>query len=270
MKHHLAGLFFLVILTLAQAGCHRTGRSSNILRVGASPVPHAAILEQLKPALAQEGITLEIVEMTDYVQPNLALTEADLDANFFQHQPYLDAFNRGGAGREKLVPLAKVHVEPLGIYSKKARTLAELGPGAVIAIPNDPTNATRALELLEAAGVLHLSATAKATASATVQDVVAEPKAPKLRELDGAQLPRVLSDVDAAVINTNYALEAGLTPSRDALAREDATSRYANLLVARADHANDPRLLALSRELTSETTRRFIAERFRGSLVPAF
>lgn len=247
MKHRLF-LALLVVLTILGGGCRRAERAPGSLRVGASPVPHAAILEQIKPALAREGISLEIVEMTDYVQPNTALVEKELDANFFQHQPYLDTFNRERG--ETLVALAKVHVEPLGLYSKKVRSVAELGAGALIAIPNDPTNAARALELLQKAAVARLT--------------------PKPRELEGAQLPRVLADVDAVVINTNYALEAGLDPSRDAIAREDASSPYANVLVVRADRADDARLKALARELTSPATRRFIEEHFRGALVPAF
>jgi D-methionine transport system substrate-binding protein len=264
----LLGLFAMI-----HSGCRARERAPNVLRVGVSPVPHAVILEQVKPVLAREGIIVEVVEMTDYVQPNVALVEKELDANFFQHQPYLDAFNRSGQAPHTsgpsagpLVPLAKVHIEPLGVYSRKVKALANLRAGAVIAIPNDPTNATRALELLAAAGVIQL----RTKSGATVQDVIVDAKTPKLRELEGAQLPRTLEDVDAAVINTNYALEAGLTPARDALVREDATSRYANVLVARADRADDARLKALARELTSEATRRFIEERFRGSLVPAF
>ena len=260
-------LLVLGVLGAVQAGCRRTERAhgrADPLRIGASPVPHAAILEHVKPALARDGITLEVVEMTDYVQPNLALVDRTLDGNFFQHQPYLEAFNRDRGA--ELVAVARVHVEPLGVYSKKVRALGALGPDAIVAIPNDPTNTARALELLQAAGVLRLGPAKEPTA----RDVIAGPKTPRLRELEGAQLPRVLVDVDAAVINGNYALEAGLIPSRDAIVREDASSRYANVLVARADRATDERLEALVKELTRESTRRFIEERFRGSLVPAF
>lgn len=254
-----------LVLAVVGLGCRNADRTRAALRVGASPVPHASILEHVKPTLERDGIALEIVEMNDYVQPNVALVERELDANFFQHQPYLDTFNRERG--ENLVTIAKVHVEPLGIYLKKGRALTDLQASSVVAIPNDPTNAARALELLERAGVIRLDPEKRPI---SVRSVVSTPKSPKLRELEGAQLPRVLSDVDAAVINTNYAMAAGLDPSRDAVVREDASSPYANVLVTRADRADDARLKALARELSSPSTRAFIEERFRGSLVPAF
>jgi D-methionine transport system substrate-binding protein len=262
MKRRAFVLFVAALAALA-LGCRRQ-RDPGTLRIGASPVPHAEILEHVKPALAREGIKLEIIEMTDFVQPNVALLEKELDANFFQHQPFLDVFNRERGVR--LVGVGKVHVEPLGVYSRKVRALSALGPTSTVAIPNDPVNTARALELLQKVGLLRLNG----KKDPTVRDVVADAKTPKLRELEGAQLPRTLDDVDAAVINTNYALEAKLDPARDAIAREDGASVFANLVVTRSEGAADPRIAALVRELNRDTTRRFIEERFRGALVPAF
>jgi D-methionine transport system substrate-binding protein len=237
--------------------------SSSTLRVGASPVPHAIILEHVRPVLAARGITLEVVELTDYVQPNLALAAHDLDANFFQHQPYLDRFNADRA--TNLVTVARVHVEPLGLYAR-VRSLEQLpASGAVVAIPNDPTNSARALRLLQSAGLLRLD---PAVTEPTPQHIVDNPRGIVVRELDAAQLPRVLADVDAAVINANYVLEAGLKPDA-ALVREPPTSNFANVLVVNADATQDPRVLALTEALTSDDTRAFIAARFAGAVVPA-
>ncbi|AKT37601.1 MetQ/NlpA family ABC transporter substrate-binding protein [Chondromyces crocatus] len=256
---------FAVLLTASACNSRRTSSDPGVLRVGASPVPHAAILEHVKPILARQGITLQLVEMTDYVRPNLALVEGELDANFFQHEPYLAQFNADRG--QKLVAVARVHVEPLGIYSRKVRALADLRPRAVVALPNDPTNTARALTLLQTAGLLRLKTTAT---HATVLDIADNPRQLDLRELEGAQLPRALSDVDAAVINTNYALEAGLQPDSDALVREGSESPYANILVVQPEKADDPRVQALVKALQSPETRRFIEERFKGAILPVF
>ncbi len=237
--------------------------SSSTLRVGASPVPHALSLEHVRPALAAQGIALEVIELTDYVQPNLALAAHDLDANFFQHQPYLDRFN--AERKTNLVTAARVHVEPLGLYAR-VTSLSQLpANGAVVAIPNDPTNSTRALRLLQAAQLLRLD---PAVAEPTPHNIVDNPRGLVVRELDAAQLPRVLADVDAAVINANYVLEAGLKPEA-ALVREPPTSSFANILVVNAETKNDPRIVALATALTSDETRAFIAQRFTGAVVPA-
>jgi D-methionine transport system substrate-binding protein len=254
---------FLSLLWFVHGACRST--RSNVLRVGASPTPHALILAQAKPVLAQQGISLEIVEMTDYVTPNLALIDGDLDANFYQHQLYLDQFNRDRHTR--LVSVARVHLEPLGLYSTKIHALADLKPGAAIAIPNDPTNCARALSLLQTAGLIDLK---KSGQPPTVLDVIETPRKVALRELESAQLPRALGDVAAAVINTNYAIEAGLAPQRDALIREPNDSPYANLLVVRPDKATDQRIQAVARALHSSTTKQFIGEHFHGALVPSF
>jgi D-methionine transport system substrate-binding protein len=239
------------------------GPSSKTLRVGATPVPHAEILEHVKPTLAREGIELEVVTFTDYVQPNLALAAGELEANYFQTIPYLESFNRDR--RADLTPVARVHVEPMGLYSGKLKSLASLPNGATIALPSDPTNTGRALLLLQSAGLLKLRPDAGIDAS--VLDVADNPRGLRFTELESAQLPRALPDVDAAVINTNFALEAGLNPTRDALAVEGANSPYVNVLAVNGK-PDDPRIQALTRVLTGPEVRRFIEERYKGAVLP--
>jgi D-methionine transport system substrate-binding protein len=236
------------------------------LSVAATAVPHAEILEFVKPALAKEGVELNIKVFTDYVQPNVQVAEKRLDANFFQHQPYLDEFNKS-RGTE-LVSVAGVHVEPFGAYSSKHKSLNELPQGANVVIPNDATNGGRALLLLQKAGVLTLKP--EAGILATPKDIVENPKAIKVRELEAATLPRVLTQVDLALINTNYALEAKLNPTKDALAIEGSDSPYVNILVARADNKDNAALQKLAKALNSAEVKGFIAEKYQGAVVPAF
>ena len=252
------------LVALAACGGGRDAGSDNTLRVGATPVPHAEILEQVKPILAKQGIELEVVTFTDYVQPNLALAADELDANYFQTIPYMESFNRDRGA--DLTTVARVHVEPMGLYSRKHRALADLPNGASIAVPSDPTNTGRALLLLQTAGLLKLRANAGIDAS--VLDVAENPRNLKFSELESAQLPRALPDVDAAVINTNFALEAGLNPTRDALAIEGANSPYVNVLAVRAGRTQDARVQALSRALSGPEVRKFIEERYKGAVVP--
>ena len=234
--------------------------------VGATQVPHAEILEVVKPALAKEGVELDIKVFTDYVQPNLQLADKQLDANFFQHQPYLDTFNKDR--KTNLVSVGLVHVEPFGGYSKKIKSLAELKDGATIAIPNDPSNSGRALLLLQKQGLLKLKDPSNIVA--TPIDIAENPKKLKFRELEAAMLPRSLDDLDLALINTNYALEAGLVPTRDALFIEGADSPYANLVAARPDNKDAPAVKKLVNALHSEAVRKFIIEKYKGAVVPAF
>ncbi|CCJ51453.1 MetQ/NlpA family ABC transporter substrate-binding protein [Bordetella parapertussis] len=236
------------------------------LVVGATQVPHAEILEVVKPALAKEGVELDIKVFTDYVQPNLQLADKQLDANFFQHQPYLDTFNKDR--KTNLVSVGLVHVEPFGGYSKKIKSLAELKDGAIIAIPNDPSNSGRALLLLQKQGLLKLKDPSNIVA--TPIDIAENPKKLKFRELEAAMLPRSLDDLDLALINTNYALEAGLVPTRDALFIEGADSPYANLVAARPDNKDAPAVKKLVNALHSEAVRKFIIEKYKGAVVPAF
>lgn len=238
--------------------------AANTLRVGATPVPHAEILERVKPLLAREGIELEVVTFTDYVQPNLALAADELDANYFQTIPYMESFNRDRGS--DLTTVARVHVEPMGLYSRRVKSLAGLPNGATIGVPSDPTNTGRALLLLQSAGLLKLRPGAGVDAS--VLDVAENPRGLKFSELESAQLPRALPDVDAAVINTNFALEAGLNPTRDALTIEGANSPYVNVLAVRAAQTKDPRVQALARALSGPEVRKFIEERYKGAVVP--
>ncbi|WP_034384186.1 MetQ/NlpA family ABC transporter substrate-binding protein [Deinococcus sp. YIM 77859] len=240
--------------------------SAGTLRVGATPVPHAEILNFVKPTLAKQGVTLEIREFSDYVQPNLALADGSIDVNFFQHLPYLNEFQKNRP--LGLVPGAKVHVEPIGLYSRRVKSLKELRSGATIAIPNDPSNSGRALKLLERAGLIRLKPGVGVTA--TVRDITTNLKRLRFRELEAAQLPRALADVDAAVINTNYALEAGLNPLKDALVLEDKRSPYANLLVAKPATLKNPDYLKLVKALQSPEVKAFLLKKYGGAVVPAF
>lgn len=253
-------------LLTALAACAAFSAQAETLNVAATPVPHAEILEFVKPALAKEGVELKVRVFTDYVQPNLQVQQKNLDANFFQHQPYLDEFN--ASRKTELVSVAGVHVEPFGAYSSKIKNLSELPQGATVAIPNDATNGGRALLLLQKAGVIKLKP--EAGILATPKDIVENPKAIKVRELEAATLPRVLSQVDLALINTNYALEAKLNPKRDALVIEGSDSPYVNYLVARPDNQDSEALKKLSAALTSPQVKAFIEKRYEGAVLPAF
>ena len=236
------------------------------LQVAATPVPHAEILEFVKPTLSEQGVELDVKVFTDYVQPNVQVAEKRLDANFFQHQPYLDEFNKTKG--TTLVSVAGVHIEPFGAYSSKVTQLDDLKQGANVVIPNDATNGGRALLLLQAAGVLTLKEDAGITA--TPRDIADNPKNVKVRELEAATLPRVLNQVDLALINTNYALEAGLNPSEDALAIEGADSPYVNILVTREDNKDSEAVQKLVKALRSDATKDFINEKYQGAVVPVF
>ena len=236
------------------------------LTIAASEVPHAQILEQIKPALAKDGVTLDIKVFSDYVQPNLLVADKQLDANFFQHQPYLDTFNKDRG--TTLVAVAQVHVEPFGGYSRKIKDLGALKDGATVAIPNDPSNSGRALLLLQKQGLIKLNQAAGITA--TPADIVENPKKLKFRELEAAMLPRALDDVDLALINTNYALEAKLVPTEDALFIEGSDSPYANIVVTREDNRNNEDVQKLVRALHTDAVKTFIQKQYKGAVVPAF
>jgi ABC-type metal ion transport system, periplasmic component/surface antigen len=233
--------------------------------IGVTPFPHKDIMLIAKPLLEKDGYTLEIKEFTDYVQPNVNLAEKHLTANFFQHIPYLD-----NMVQERKMPLtwvAKVHIEPLGLYSKKIKTLDELKKGSTIAVPNDPTNCARALRLLEKHGLFKF----KAGELITSRDMTENPRDIKLIELEAAQLPRTLVDVTASVINTNFASEAGLVPSRDAIVIEDKDSPYANIVVVREADKDSPAVKALVKAVQSPEVKAFIEKELepRG-ILPAF
>lgn len=254
------------------AGCgsdSQTTASSDknvTVTVGATPVPHAEILNEIKPLLAKEGVDLKVVEFTDYVKPNLALNDKELDANFFQHTPYLDKFNSEHG--TKLKAIAKIHVEPMGIYSRKIKDLKDLANGAKVAIPNDPTNGGRALLILQSAGLITLKDGGNITS--TVQDVVKNDKNLQFVELEAAQIPRSIDDVDIALINTNFAMEAGLNPLKDALFLEPKDSPYANVLVVRDGDENRPEIQKLVKALQSPEVKKFIEDKYQGAILPSF
>ncbi|NLV92575.1 MAG: MetQ/NlpA family ABC transporter substrate-binding protein [Firmicutes bacterium] len=235
------------------------------VRVGATPVPHAEILEFIKPAMAERGYELEVVEFTDYVQPNLALNDGDLDANFFQHIPYLEDF--AASHRLNITYNAKIHIEPMGAYTKQLQSIDDLKSGSTIAIPNDAVNGGRALLLLQSKGLIKLDPAAGITA--TVFDIVDNPLRLRFVELEAPQLPRSLDDVALAIINTNFALEANLVPTEDALFIEDSQSPYVNVIAVRqGDDREGIRVLA--EVLQSDAVREFILNNYDGAVVPAF
>lgn len=256
-------------LFLFLAGCSKAPADKEELTklvVGATPVPHSEILNEIKEDLKAKGIELEIKEFTDYVTPNTALKDKQIDANFFQHQPYLDSFTK--EGYENLVSVAGIHIEPMGGYSTKIKTFEELSPGATVAIPNDATNEGRALLLLAKQGLITLNDPTNLTA--TPLDIVNNPKNLKFAELEAAQLPRALQDVELAVINTNYALEADLNPMEDNLFIEDSESPYVNILVAREDNKDSEAMKILIETLQTEKVENFILTKYQGAVVPAF
>jgi D-methionine transport system substrate-binding protein len=254
------------LLAVFAAVAALSAHADETLTVAASAVPHAEILEFVKPTLAKEGVDLQIKVFNDYVQPNLQVAEKRMDANFFQHQPYLDEFNKGKG--TDLVSVAKVHVEPFGAYSDKLKSLAELPDGANVAIPNDATNEGRAFLLLAKAGLITLKD--PTSILATPKDVLQNPKNLKFRELEAATLPRVLTQVDLALINTNYALSAKLDPTKDALIIEGAESPYANILVTRSENKDADAIQKLVAALHSPEVKAFILEKYKGAVVPAF
>jgi len=274
-KSVLVVLVLVIITSLALSACASSSPTKAAepgtllkVKVGASPVPHAEILAYIRDNLAAAaGLEIEIVEFTDYVQPNLALNDGLLDANFFQHLPYLEDFNaeRG----TDLVSVANVHIEPLGIYSRTLKDLAAVSDGAVVLIPNDATNGGRALNLLAANGLITLKP--EAGFKATLDDILTNPKNLKITELEAAQLVRSLEDASLAVINGNYALEGGLTPAKDALALESSQGNpYVNILAVRRGNEQNPGILKLISLLNSPEVKTFIESHYAGSVLPAF
>ena len=237
------------------------------IKVGASPTPHAEILAAVKPILAEQGINLEIVEFSDYVLPNNAVESGDIDANYFQHKPYLDNFNEENG--TDIVSIGAIHYEPLGVYTGKSKSFDEMKDGAQIAVPNDPTNEARALLLLETNGLIKLKD--GVGVNATKQDIAENPKNLEIVEIEAAQLGRSLQDVDMAVINGNYAIQAGLDVA-DAIAKEEADSvaaqTYANIVAVKAGNEEKPELKALVDALKSEEIQKFITDTYAGSVLP--
>lgn len=239
---------------------------SQKLKVGASPVPHAQILEIVKEDLKNNNIELEIVELTDYVTPNLLLDSKELDANFFQHKPYLDTFSK--EKKLKITSAGNVHVEPLGVYSKKVDKIENIKKGGIVAIPNDPTNGGRALILFHNNGIIKLKNPTDLLA--TEFDIIENKNNLKFKPLDAAQIPRTLDDVDLAVINGNYAIEAGLNPLNEALLIEGKESPYANLIAVREGDENREDIKQLVKSLQSEKVKKYIEDTYKGGVAPAF
>lgn len=237
------------------------------IRVGAGVTPHAEILREIQDDLEEKGYALEVVEYNDYVLPNTALEDGDLDANYFQHKPYLDDFNAENGTH--IVGVANVHFEPLGIYAGKTKSLADLKDGAGVAVPNDTTNEARALLLLEQEGLIKLKE--KAGLQATILDIQENPLNLKIKELEAAQVARAVSDVDIACINGNYAIEAGL---EEAIALESAESEaaetYANLIAVKEGNEDTEKTQALVEAVLSNKVKDFITANYKGAVVPVF
>ncbi|MGW2694300.1 MetQ/NlpA family ABC transporter substrate-binding protein [Streptomyces sp. NPDC001296] len=242
--------------------------TSGPLVVAASPTPHAEILNFVKDNLAKKaGLDLQVKEFTDYITPNTATEDGSVGANYFQNQPYLDDFNKKRGTH--IVPVVTVHLEPLGLYSHKVKSVDALKSGATVAVPNDSVNEARALKLLASKGLITLKD--GAGNEATPQDITKNPKDLKFKEVEAAQTPRSLDDVDAAVINGNYAISAGLKPAKDALVLESAKNNpYGNFLAVKKGNETDPRVKKLAKLLTSPEVKKFIEDKYQGSVVPSF
>ena len=265
------------IVSIGLIGCGNSEGSSNdsssngddkVIKVGVSPVPHEEIMEVAKPLLEAKGYTVEIVEFTDYVLPNTALESGEIDANYFQHIAYLNSFNADNGTH--LTYTAEIHLEPMGAFSKKYKTVDEVEEGAVVAVPDDPSNEARALRVLAAAGLIEVNDGELITTA----DITSNPKNLEFKELEAATLPRVLEDVDIAVINGNYALEAGLDVNNDAFYAEDknveSLKERRNVLAVKEGNENSQKIKDLTEALTSDEVREFIEEKYKGAVVPVF
>lgn len=259
----IALVALLTIVSVFAQATSETQSSTTKIVVGATPEPHAALLSLVVDDLAAQGITLEVKEFTDYVTPNDAVEYGEIDANYFQHIPYLESFNTEHGYH--LVNAGGIHVEPIALYSSKYSSLSDIPNGAVIAIPNDPTNEGRALLLLQSAGLIKLKD--NAGLEAIPLDIVENPKNLKFSEIEAATLPRILSDVDAAVINGNYAIPAGLVATRDGLFVEGADSPYVNVIAVKGGNENNPAVKALVEALKSDEVKAYVAEHYKNGEV---
>lgn len=267
-KFILASLLSCLVLLSAcgQKASPDQGAGDNKIRLGVSPVPHEEIIKALEPEFKKAGLDVEVTTFDDYVMPNLALDQGDLDANFFQHAPYLDDFikERG----VKLINLGAVHLEPIGFYSAKYKSVDELKDGDEILIPNDATNGGRALILLEKAGVIKLND--PSNLAVTEKDITENPKNLKFTALDAPSIPRSYKEVAGAVINSNYALGAGLDPTKDSLLTEDKDSPYANIIAVRQGEEGQEKFKKFMEVLHSDACRKFIEDTYKGAVIPAF
>ncbi len=270
MKKKLLSILLVLTLILAACGASKEGQKASedgkkVIKIGVSPVPHEEIAKIAKEELAKEGIELEIKVFDDYVQPNLAVKDKDLDANFFQHVPYMESFNKENG--TNIVSVGGVHVEPIAFYSKKVKSLDELKDGAEIIIPNDATNGARALLLLEKNGLIELK---DGVDLPTVLDIEKNPKNIKFTEVEAALITGSYEQVDGAVINSNYAISKGLNPLKDGIVIEDKESDYANVISVNADRKDDPDIQKLYKAFSSERVKKFLEEKYKGAIVPAF
>lgn len=273
MKHSSKLVLAVAAVSVLFAGsafaksAKKTKKNANVITVGATPEPHAAILNLIVSDMKAKGYTLKVQEFTDYVTPNEAVEAGEIDANFFQHIPYMNSFNE--ERNYHLVSVVGTHVEPLALYSKKVSSINDLKNGATVAIPNDPTNEGRALLLLQSAGLIKLDANAGLTA--VPADIIDNPKKLKFQEIEAASLPRVLADTDAAVINGNYAIPAGLTAKKDGLFVEGADSPYVNIITVKAGRENDAAIQALKEAVTSKKVKDYIEKTYpNGDVVAVF
>lgn len=258
-------LFALIAIISVFAVACGGEKDESVLDIGATQVPHAEILEHIKPQLEKEGVKLNVKVFQDYVLPNKAVEEGQLDANFFQHIPWLETTNKEQGYH--LIKVAGVHIEPMGAYSKKLKAAAEIPNGATIALPNGPSEIKRVLLLLEAQGLIKLD---NPDGEKTLQSIKENPKNLQFKLLEAAMLPRALGEVDVAVINTNYALQAKLNPTKDALFIEDKNSPYVNILAAKQGNENKEAIQKLVKALNSPEVKKFIEEKYKGAVVPAF
>lgn len=257
----LAVLFVFVSCSSKEA----TKAGDKKVKIGVSPVPHEEIAKVAKDLLKKEGIELEIVVFDDYVQPNLAVKDKDLDLNFFQHKPYMEKFNK--ENNTSLVSLGGVHVEPIAFYSKKVKSLDELKDGGEVIIPNDATNGSRALLLLSENNLIKLK---EGKDLYTVEDIVENKKNIKFLEIEAALIPASLKDVDGAVINSNYALSNGLNPLTDGIVIENKESNYANVIATLKERENDEVLKKVLKAFTSQEVKKFIEDKYKGAIIPSF
>lgn len=264
MNKQLFSLF--AIVACIAFSCHSAKQNPNVIKIAATPVPQAEMLNYIKPDLKEQGYDLEVVVMDDYNLPNRALADKEVDANFFQHIPFFEQQKQ--QFHYPICILAKIHVEPMGIYSQKVTSLNNLPDGAVVAIPNDPTNEGRALLLLQKQGLITIHSAGMN--SITVRNILTNPKKLKFQEVDAAMLSRTLPDVSLAVIPTNYALQSGLSPQKNALALEDKSSLYVNVIAVRCDDLSEPKLLALKQAMTSQKMKDYIDSHYQGAVIPAF
>ncbi|AGX44991.1 MetQ/NlpA family ABC transporter substrate-binding protein [Clostridium saccharobutylicum] len=264
----LAGVVALGLVGCGGTSTNTASKEDKVIKIGVTPKPHREIVDIAKPLLEKEGYTVEVTEFNDYVQPNTSVSEGELDANFFQHMPYLKEQNESKG--LNLVSVGAIHLEPMGLYSHKIKSLDELKDGATIAVPNDPSNEARALKLLASKGVIKISD----GELVTPKDITENPKNLKFSELEAAAVPRSIDDVDAAIINGNYAIEAKFNPSTDAIIIEDKDSEaakpYANIIAVKAGNENEQKIKDLVKAMTSPEVKEFIEKEYNGAVIPVF